>query len=142
MEKPPAELIHAIGTLFGESKRIDNNIVERSKDLFGTSDLIQKTLEQTISTIKAPSAPAPAPAQATFHQSPFVVDNMKDYYTVPEPVMGVGSSTVLPVDNTTQTFWVLKSIDTKLQLIIDILTAKNNASKPRKRKPRKIPTKS
>jgi len=141
----PQELIHTLGTLFGESQAIDRNIVEKSQYLHGTSNGVKQTLENTIrlinnNGIRQGVLQPPQPPQPVVERS--YVDTVN---TASLPAVYPYPQEHLPTQQQAQHIYlevVLGSIDQKLTTIIEILTKKKNAYKPRKRKPRKISTES
>lgn len=151
MEQPPAELLHALGTLFGESKRMDSNIVQASGNLIpNTSNGVQQSLQNTIAGMKHAGTPSgtggpkfgDSPMDPKFGDQPLVLPG--DDFIAPQPVLPTyrDQHTVTSPIPQLIDISLLKSIDDKLSIIIDLLTKKKNASKPRKRKPRKVPTES
>ena len=151
MSNNPTELLHAIGTLFGESQLIDRNIVEGSKDLRGTSNSIQNTLKETLNILNKPTyQQQPQPLQEQYQNTPvgdFPYSSVSPFtpdVNIPvEPPQQVRTSANVQPQIEQILLLLLQSIDTKLSQIISIYSTNNkNATKPRKRKPRKIPTES
>lgn len=129
------EFLDSIGTLFGEAKKLDSNVVGASKNL---SPDVGKPLYDLFQQVVTSNIPRPAEPQNA-GASPSMLNNFQHTVNPPMPPPDIP----LPEQKLVNAPYVgdqsvLIDMSKKLDRIIELLESKKNGIKPRKRKPRKV----